>query len=426
VRRIAILAIALALCTLLGACGSSSSSPSSPKDVRASIVAAALAQQSVHWTESFSNIRSSRRSADVCAASAMEHVTIDMGGSPGKVKILRVGETEYEKGDVAGLEYDLGLSEAKATQYAGQWISIPNGDPAYTGYGLTVASVVHDALPHGRLKVSPRTSQGARLLAVQGKFSTLLAHAGSRLPVAYSGGAVDVWIKGRFSRWNEPLHIHAPASSTPIALVRASPKEALALILSTALAQKSVHMTATVGDDRMGATRYTVDIRGDYATERVEYHGSTMDVRLFNGALYLTGDALLLEERLGLTPAQAMRYAGRWISIPRTGDEPGTYAELTDGLTLASIVRRATRMKIVKVAHVASHGTELLVVRGTPAAPGIPVDEVKARANGTPLPVAFSGRLGRASVSGRFSKWNESLDVRAPRRSTPLTIVRGG
>jgi hypothetical protein len=173
---------------------------------------------------SFSNHWSSTRIADVSADAARDHVTFDWGG-PGWVTIRRVGDTEYEKGDVAGLEDDLGLTDAQATQYAGQWISIPIGDQEYTTDGLTLASVVHDRIPLGRLKVLERKWHGKRFLVVKGKTargysSTLRARAGSRLPVHFSGGMIDAWIDSSFSKWNEPLHVEAPANATPIATVR--------------------------------------------------------------------------------------------------------------------------------------------------------------------------------------------------------------
>jgi hypothetical protein len=55
----------------------------SPRAVRRSIVRAALAQKSVHWKMSFSNLWSNTRVADVSADAAREHVTFDWGGPGG-------------------------------------------------------------------------------------------------------------------------------------------------------------------------------------------------------------------------------------------------------------------------------------------------------------------------------------------------------
>lgn len=206
------------------------STKQSPASVRDSIVTAALAQKSVHWTLSVANLWSTARTADVSAGSAAEQVTFDRTGRLGKAKILRVGGTEYVKGDTAGLEDDLDLTPAQARRYAGLWISIPRGDASYTTYGLTLNSVVHEAIPKGQLTVSRTRSHGRRLLVVKGRTkdkrggyrSTESADAGTRLPVSYLGREMDVGVFERFSKWNESLHVHTPARSTPIAVVRSS------------------------------------------------------------------------------------------------------------------------------------------------------------------------------------------------------------
>ena len=201
---------------------------SSPKAVRASIVVAALAQKSVHWTSTSNGHGTVTRTADVNADSGTEQATFDGAA----VQIRLVDDTAYVQGDVVGLQLSLYLTQAQATQYAGQWISIPKGDELYaqTADGLTLASIVHDATPQGKLKLVSTKAHGTRLLVVRGRRgkqigltrSSLAAHAsGTLLPVTFSNGGVDHSLRGLFSKWNEPGSVQAPSSSTPIATVRA-------------------------------------------------------------------------------------------------------------------------------------------------------------------------------------------------------------
>src|SRR5207244_329377 len=97
-------------------------------------------------------------------------------------------------------------------------------------------------------------------------------------PISSSACGMEYCFDVSFSKWNEPVHVHAPANSTPIGIVRGAPKGVLASIVAAALAQKSVHMTATVFGGLIGTVRYTVDVSRDSASERVEYDGSTMHV----------------------------------------------------------------------------------------------------------------------------------------------------
>lgn len=197
--------------------------------MRASIIAAALAQKSVRWTETDrpQTSAATRFVADVTADSGTERVTFAPGtSSAATTAILLVGHTVYVEGDVAGLENALQLSEAQATKYAGSWISIPKGDTLYPGTagGLTLGSIVRDAVPHGKVKMVRRSS--ALILETVGDVlgaSVSAEPSGTPLPVAFSSSScIGCSTDGRFSNWNEPVHVRPPASSTPIAVVRRS------------------------------------------------------------------------------------------------------------------------------------------------------------------------------------------------------------
>jgi hypothetical protein len=229
VRRVVFLALVLAAAVVTAATALASASP---RAVRASIVAAALAQKSVHWQQIGDGEALSTTNADVNADSGRERYTFqNLGGPRGTLRIRLVDHTVYVQGDTDGLVGMLGISQTQAETYVGQWISIPQGDELYAemAYGLTLASVVHLATPRGRLKLSRMTSHGTRLLVVRGKrveagqFWRLTAHAnGPRLPIKFSYEDLDTGTSGRFSKWNEPVDVQPPASSTPIATVRGS------------------------------------------------------------------------------------------------------------------------------------------------------------------------------------------------------------
>ena len=218
--------LVVALCALLSACGLSS--PSRAASADASIIAAALAQKSVHWTES-QNLCHVRWTADVTADSGAQRVTIG-ACAKGSVEMRLVDDVVYVRGNPAGLEseYTTYLTEAQARRYAGRWIAIPKGSQLYgvAADGLKLASIVHDVDPRDyNLKVV-RTPRVTRVLGFDdghppGPSVTLSAQAtGDPLPVAMTGsGCVQCMYSGGFSRWNEPVHVQAPARSTPIATV---------------------------------------------------------------------------------------------------------------------------------------------------------------------------------------------------------------
>ncbi|MDX6480199.1 MAG: hypothetical protein QOG85_709 [Gaiellaceae bacterium] len=249
-RRSVSLAIALTACASLTACGSSSSSarPSSPKEWRAAMVAAALAQGSVHWTRFIAvpMIEWRRTSADVTTDGGVERILLRPWC---KAEIRLVNDVVYERGDSRCLGYTLRLANTKAARYAGRWISIPKGDKLYSGAadGLTLTSILHDVTPRGEHLVTQTTADGptgllgptgpggptgaARsaeslgtlaptLLTAGPTGQTLSLRTGEPLPVVYTDFCVICVDIGTFSRWGEPVHVQAPANSTPIATVR--------------------------------------------------------------------------------------------------------------------------------------------------------------------------------------------------------------
>lgn len=249
-RRIVIFAVILSYCAALSACGSSSSSPSFPK-AAAPIANAALAQKSVHWTRTAAvqNGVTYTWAADVSADSGRASMTLPNGAV---VQLLLLNDALYVRGDYSGLLSLFSgnatgrpdLTPTQAQRYAGRWISLPKGGDyfRFLADGLTLGSIVHDAIPRrGGLKSFTRNSHGRRLLVLRGRESRSLLRAtdltarasGEPLPIAFSSGGSYSFpynqsmtygssgSSGRFSKWNEPVNVQAPASSTPIAVVRA-------------------------------------------------------------------------------------------------------------------------------------------------------------------------------------------------------------
>jgi hypothetical protein len=212
----------------------------SPKAVRTSIAKAARAQKSVHWTGKYVTGAGATTTyvTDVNASSGLERITVPAcyASAPrGSVRLRLVHGTEYVKGNVCGLRYALKLSQTRAKKYVGKWISVPRRGKGHMRFrwlaaGMTLGSVVREITvwPASlKLHLSTQRSNGKRRLVVQGTWGDpktaweLRARAGHKpLPVAFSTGLPTNGVQTHFSRWNKPVHVHAPARSTPIATVR--------------------------------------------------------------------------------------------------------------------------------------------------------------------------------------------------------------
>jgi hypothetical protein len=228
---LAIGGLVLVLAGFSGGGGRSAASVSTrpPRALLASIVAAALSQKSVHWTESEVDDAAGgiTRVVNANADSGVELERFTFLDSRGSVAIRLVDHTAYVRGDAAGLWNSLSLTPARAKRYAGQWVSVPQGDKLYSQLtrDLTLASIVHGATSIGPVKVVRSNPFG--MLELKGesdsRFYDLSARATGRpLPVDFSNGTrpVAVSLSGSFDNWNERVHVRPPATSTPIATVR--------------------------------------------------------------------------------------------------------------------------------------------------------------------------------------------------------------
>jgi hypothetical protein len=207
----------------------------SPKAVRASIIAAALSEHSVHWMErDVVGAGVVEAVADVTPSAGNQVVTVVVGKQIGSVQIVFINHTDYVNGEAFGLEANLGLTKAQAKQYEGKWISITKGDKAYApvASGLTMASIVHGMTPRGTLKSFTRNVHGTRIVVVEAtsgtgtkrKLESVAAHArGKPLPIEAASitPSTHALTHLDFSRWNERVHVQAPRDPTPIATVRA-------------------------------------------------------------------------------------------------------------------------------------------------------------------------------------------------------------
>jgi len=222
--RVATLVLALALCAPLSACGTSS--PSSAKAGRASIVAAALAQKSVHWTaiNVVAMISAYKTTTDVTTNSGVQTIAYFDNRTSNYdtlVHLRLVNHTVYIRGSAESLLQTLNdqqdgpvnLTNAQARRYAGQWISIPQGDKLYaqTAEGMTLASIVHSVVPivaHRRWKLKRRRAGPNSLVGPSG-MSVAVRSRGEPLLVEFD----QAWVHRR--RGQRPLQQMERAGERP-------------------------------------------------------------------------------------------------------------------------------------------------------------------------------------------------------------------
>jgi hypothetical protein len=258
------------------------------------------------------------------------------------------------------------------------------------------------------------------------------------------------------------------SSGPAAAVLLPNPQAVIRSIDAAALRQKSVHWTVAggtqlgVGIGPTGDTastrshwRSTSDVSADAGVQRVtipHFRGGTAhaELRLVGNAIYIAGNARALEwMTLGLTNAQASRYAGRWISVPkwrhplREVQEQMTDVTVPEYLTLTDLVpAEANPGGYAHVAEITDYD-DLTATRKSDGTRTVDFEQggcelcesviLSARAGGEPLPTSVTSNDEgyEASMwdsywsSGQFSRWNEPVHVIAPKHAVPIATVRG-
>ena len=194
---------------------------------------AASARHSVHYVSTSSaSGHAIRMVSDVGRGRGIQRITFTSNGHSGPATVLVAGRMAYVRGNAFTLQGFFGFTQAQAARYAGKWISVPSSNPAYSDLtaDATFASFLADLLPKKHLTLAGTMIAGRKAVGVRGTVrqggltlvETVYAPArGTRLPI--EAKAAPVGHPGtslsRMSRWNEPVHVAAPARAVPISTV---------------------------------------------------------------------------------------------------------------------------------------------------------------------------------------------------------------
>lgn len=216
----------------------------------------------------------------------------------------------------------------------------------------------------------------------------------------------------------------ALVATSAVAFASPSPKAVLAAMQSAVRAEHSVrYVSVDVETGYQARTVSDVALGKGIQHVVVTEFGKTgpADVRVTKNVAYLKGTVFTLDVFFGFSPAQAKKYAGRWISIPRSDSAFGAIA---GGATFDSF-----RQELFPVAplYLVNEG-RLMGVKGTAPNSTSKIKTILAPKHGTPLPVKATTSLftGKGTDTWTMSRWNKPVHVVAPAHAVPIRAITGG
>jgi hypothetical protein len=156
---------------------------------------------------------------------------------------------------------------------------------------------------------------------------------------------------------------------------------------------------------------------------------------LANGVVYFRADVLGLQSFSQFTAAQAAKYANKWISVSSADNG---YHSLIGTLTVSNAATQLVKLPgtmtkggtsvqggipvvAVDTAQTSSSGTLSITMYVQTTGPALPV---KVTAISKTTPTSSSPTVsGTREVTATFSKWNEPVNVVAPKNAVPIATA---
>lgn len=228
-RRIVTLVLVTAAATVAAGLALAAQSPQSEL---AAMRSAVSKKHSVHYVSVYSFPgRKVRMACDVGKREGIQRIKVTASGQTGPAEVIVRGSTAYIQGDAFTLQGYFGFTQAQATKYAGQWISIPRTSYAYATVSAdaTYESFLTLLYPQSQLELYHTGKfSGVRGTAVfagtEERVRLLAPTHGKPLPAKqYETSPTQPGTSfTTFSHWGESVHVTAPANSVPISTVTAS------------------------------------------------------------------------------------------------------------------------------------------------------------------------------------------------------------
>jgi hypothetical protein len=184
----------------------------------------------------------------------------------------------------------------------------------------------------------------------------------------------------------------------------------LSAMLVAVHAQHSVHYVSTT---MSGTTKVVIvaDVAKTTGTQRITFtqNGRTghVEVRVVSDTAYFRGDAFALQTFMGVPAANAQRYAGDWVRVPRTAKQ---YASVAADVTLPSF---ASTLAINGTATKIKGGIAITTNTGG----------VKLFLAPNHLPTRETGKGTGGTLAMTAGRWNEPVHVAAPSKTVPVRVV---
>jgi hypothetical protein len=194
-----------------------------------------------------------------------------------------------------------------------------------------------------------------------------------------------------------------------------SPADVYRNAIQSAAAKSSVHYV--VDSKIAGNTELMV---GDAAlgrgSQRITFTkgGTTghVTVLVVANTAYVRGDSFTLVQFLGLTPAQAAQFAGKWFFLKPPS---GAYRDVAQDVSLQSfVVDLLMPAPYTAVPATTIGGHAVTGVRSHPKAGGKSATVTLYVGAGSPLPVAQVEQGPSGKITTTLSRWNEHVSVTAP------------
>jgi len=200
-----------------------------------------------------------------------------------------------------------------------------------------------------------------------------------------------------------------------------SPSQVVSAALATARAQRSVHYVSRQVSGGM-SVRIDGDAARDRGIQRITYRkagrAGHVTVLVVANTAYVRGDAFTLTNYMRIPASAASVWSGKWLSFAHSAPD---FAAIAAAVRLASTLEELTMPPPLRsVGTSTRQGHRVIGIAARFRRAGHEVTETLYIDRGRSLPLRLVGSSGTTTITGTFSRWNESIAVPAPSSAIPI------
>lgn len=205
------------------------------------------------------------------------------------------------------------------------------------------------------------------------------------------------------------------ATAAPNGIDTMTPAKAETSVTNAIKKATAVRMVISVTQHGVTSTQ-VLDAATVGGRRTLQVSGGTATILVTARYAYLKAPSAILSSNFGLTPTDAKKDSGQWLSFP-SGTTP--YFSLASGVGISALAQEVALTSVKRKTHPQINGENVTTLEGS--SPSGTLD-LFIPTSGPTLPIAGSITVAGSIVKFAFSRWGIPINLTPPAKSSPFVV----